>query len=105
MNLEKNSIEVIQVGENRINIKNLLKKLASKKIKTILVEGGGTINWEFIKEGFVDEIIVTVSPYLIGGTDAISFVGGKGFSKINQSPKLKLKKITRLGNEVILHYT
>ncbi len=105
LKLKKHAIEVIVTGENRINIKNLLKKLAMKKIKTILVEGGGTVNWEFIKEGLVDEIIITVSPYLIGGINAISFVEGEGFSKIRQSPKLKLKKITQLGNEVILHYT
>ena len=103
--LEKYSIKVIITGENRINIKNLLKKLSKKKIKTILVEGGGNVNWEFIKEGLVDEIIITVSPYLIGGKNAISLVEGDGFSKIQQSPKLKLKKITQFGNEIVLHYT
>lgn len=103
-NLKKHSIEVIVAGENHVNIKNLLKKLAMKKIKTLLVEGGGNVNWEFIKEGLVDEIIVTVSPYLLGGNKAVSLVEGEGFSKINQSLKLKLKKITQLGNEVVLHY-
>lgn len=104
LNLKKHSIEVIVAGENHVNIKNLLKKLAMKKIKTLLVEGGGNVNWEFIKEGLVDEIIVTVSPYLLGGNKAVSLVEGEGFSKINQSLKLKLKKITQLGNEVVLHY-
>jgi 2,5-diamino-6-(ribosylamino)-4(3H)-pyrimidinone 5'-phosphate reductase len=103
--LKKHSIEVIVAGETRINIKHLLKKLSKKKIKTILVEGGGNVNWTFIKEGLVDEIIITVSPYLLGGINAISLVEGDGFSKIQQSSKLKLKKINRLGNEVILHYT
>jgi len=103
--LKKHSIEVIVTGENRVNIKNLLKKLSKKKIKTILVEGGGNVNWEFVKEGLVDEIIITVSPYLIGGINAISLVEGDGFSKIQQSLKLKLKKINRFGNEVVLHYS
>ncbi len=103
--LKNHSIEVIVTGENRVNIKNLLKKLSKKKIKTILVEGGGNVNWEFIKEGLVDEIIITVSPYLIGGINAISLVEGDGFSKIQESLKLKLKKINRIGNEVVLYYT
>jgi 2,5-diamino-6-(ribosylamino)-4(3H)-pyrimidinone 5'-phosphate reductase len=105
LKLKKYAIEVIITGENRVNVKNLLKKLAVKKIKTILVEGGGTVNWEFIKEGLANEIIITVSPYLIGGINAISLVQGEGFSQIHQSPKLKLKKVTKLGNEVILYYT
>jgi len=103
--LKNHSIEVIVTGENRVNIKNLLKKLSKKKIKTILVEGGGNVNWEFIKEGLVDEIIITVSPYLIGGINAISLVEGDGFSKIQQSLKLKLKKINQFGNEAVLYYT
>ncbi len=103
--LKKHSIEVIMAGETHINIKSLLKKLSKKKIKTILVEGGGNVNWTFIKEGLVDEIIITVSPYLLGGINAISLVEGEGFSKIQQSSKLKLKKINRSGNEVVLHYT
>ena len=50
-----------------INLKLLMKKLSSKKIKTILVEGGGTVNWGFIKNDLFNELIVTLSPFLIGG--------------------------------------
>lgn len=103
-NLKKYSLEIIVVGENKINIKNLLKALSKKKIKTLLVEGGGTVNWEFIKQGLVDEMIVTITPYLVGGQKAISLVEGEGFSKIQNSKKLKLKKIYKLGNEIVLHY-
>jgi 2,5-diamino-6-(ribosylamino)-4(3H)-pyrimidinone 5'-phosphate reductase len=81
-----------------------LKALSKKKIKTLLVEGGGTVNWEFVKLGLVDEVIVTITPYLVGGQKAISLVDGEGFSKIQNSKKLKLKKICKLGNEIVLHY-
>ena len=40
-----------------------MKKLSSQNIKTILVEGGGTVNWEFIKNDLFNELIVTLSPY------------------------------------------
>jgi 2,5-diamino-6-(ribosylamino)-4(3H)-pyrimidinone 5'-phosphate reductase len=103
-NLKKHSLEIVVVGENKINIRNLLKALSKKKIKTLLVEGGGTVNWEFIKQGLADEIIVTITPYLVGGQKAISLVEGEGFSKIQNSKKLKLKKIYKLGNEIVLHY-
>ena len=48
LRLQKLPVEVIMSGDNSVNLKLLLKKLSSKKIKTILVEGGGTVNWEFI---------------------------------------------------------
>ena len=104
LRLQKLPVEVIMAGENSINLKLLLKKLSSKKIKTILVEGGGTVNWEFIKNDLFNELIITLSPFLIGGTDSVSFVEGKGFAKISNSPNLKLKSIKRLKNYLVLNY-
>ena len=97
-------VEIITAGKNSVNIKLLLKKLSNKKINTILVEGGGTVNWEFIKHNLFDELIITLSPFLIGGNDAISFVQGKGFEKISNSPTLRLKSIKRLKNHIVLYY-
>jgi len=102
--LRKFPVEIIIAGKNSVNIKLLLKKLSDKKIKTILVEGGGTINWEFIKHNLFDELIITLSPFLIGGHDAISFVQGQGFEKISNSPNLRLKSIKRLKNYLVLYY-
>ena len=105
LKLKKLPVEIIVSGENSVNLKLLMKKLSTKNIKTILVEGGGTVNWEFIKNNIFNELIVTLSPYLVGGTDATSFVEGKGFAKIINSPKLKLKSIKRLKNYLVLNYT
>ena len=104
LRLQKLPVEVIMSGDNSVNLKLLLKKLSSRKIKTILVEGGGTVNWEFIKNNLFNELIITLSPFLIGGTDAISFVEGKGFAKISNSPNLKLKSIKRLKSYLVLNY-
>jgi 2,5-diamino-6-(ribosylamino)-4(3H)-pyrimidinone 5'-phosphate reductase len=59
-NLQKlkiSSAEIMITGENQVNIKSLLKKLGKRKIKTILLEGGGTVNWEFVKNNLVDEFL------------------------------------------------
>ena len=102
--LNKFPVEIIIAGENSVNIKLLLRKLYKKKIKTILVEGGGTINWEFIKSGIFDEMIITLSPFLIGGNDSTSFIEGEGYAKLSKSPNLKLKSSRRLKNHLVLHY-
>jgi len=102
--LQRFPVEVIITGKKSVDIKSLLRKLSDKKIKTILVEGGGTVNWEFIKNNLFDELIVTVSPFLIGGNSAISFVEGKGFEEISKSPKLQLKSTKRLKNHLVLNY-
>ncbi len=102
--LHKFPVDVIITGENSVNLKSLLKKLSDKKIATILVEGGGTINWEFVKQNLFDELIITLSPFLIGGNNAISFIQGIGFDKISKSPNLRLKSTKRLKNHLVLNY-
>ena len=103
--LNKFPVEIIMSGENLVNIKLLMKSLSKRKIKTILVEGGGTVNWQFIQNKMFDEIFITISPFIIGGTDAVTFVQGKGFDKIIKSPKLRLNSIKKLENHLVLHYT
>ena len=102
--LEKLPVEIIVCGSYSVNIKKLLSLLKRKGIKNILVEGGGKTNWAFVKENLVDEAIITITPYLIGGMSATTLVDGDGFSTIAQSPKLKLKNVTKMKDEVILYY-
>ena len=103
--LKKFPVEIIMTGENTVNIKLLLTNLRKRKINTILVEGGGTINWQFIQNNLFDEVLITIAPFIIGGTDAITFVQGRGFDKIIESPRLRLNAIKRLENYLVLHYT
>lgn len=102
--LEKHPVKILVVGKNRIDLKRLLQILYKQKIRTILLEGGGTTNWDFVRHGLVDEIIVTITPYITGGREAKTLVEGDGFTKIISSLKLKLHKIKRQNNEIVLHY-
>jgi 2,5-diamino-6-(ribosylamino)-4(3H)-pyrimidinone 5'-phosphate reductase len=50
----------------------------------------------------VDEIIITITPFVLGGITAISLVEGIGFGEIHKS--YKLKNIKKIKNEIVLHY-
>ena len=102
--LRRFPIELVVCGENSINIQRLMKILKKKKINKILLEGGGITNWSFIKQNLIDEVIVTVTPFLVGGEDSRSLVEGYGFSKIESAMKLKLRKVSRMKNEIVLFY-
>jgi len=105
LRLQKLPLQVVILGEKKINIKKLLQYLSKQKINSVLVEGGGTVNWEFINNNLVDEAIITLTPYIVGGENATTLVQGKGFSKISSSKKLRLKRISRQGNELVLYYS
>ena len=102
--LEKFPVQIVVCGNNTVSIKKLLVTLKKKGIKNILVEGGGTTNWAFVKENLVDEAIITITPYLVGGIAATTLVDGDGFSTITKSIRLKLKNVKKMKNEVVLHY-
>jgi len=102
--LKKFPVEIIMTGKNSVNIKSLMTNLSKRNINTVMVEGGGTVNWQFIQNNLFDEILITITPFIIGGTNAIAFVQGRGFDKIIESPKLRLNTIKRLENYLVLHY-
>ena len=102
--LRKLSVEVITCGKNSVDISKLLGLLLKKGIKKILLEGGGTVNWSFIKKNTIDEAIITLTPYVVGGKNTISLVEGIGFKNLDNSIKLKLKKIQKNKNELVLFY-
>ncbi len=86
-------------------MKLLFRKLEKRGLKTILVEGGGELNWSLLRLGLVNELKVTVAPKIAGGRLATTLVEGDGFDEVAQGVQLKLKKIERKKtSESVLHY-
>jgi 2,5-diamino-6-(ribosylamino)-4(3H)-pyrimidinone 5'-phosphate reductase len=116
--LEKRGLKIIMLEQRRedkekgeensaekVDLKKLFNQLEEEGVSNVLVEGGGEINWSIIKNNLFDEIIITISPMIIGGKNAISLVGGEGYKTINESLKVKLSRIQKKSNgEIILHY-
>lgn len=110
--LQNSSVDVLIMGKQTIDVKKLLEHMVvNLGIRSVMVEGGSTVNWEFIQKRLFDEIIIAVSPCVLGGNGrdknqgVVSLVGGDGFTQISDSPKLHLKSSRRLGDHVILSYT
>ena len=92
-------------NREKVDLKKLFNQLEKEGISNVLVEGGGEINWSIIKDNLFDEMIITISPLIIGGKRAISLVGGEGYKTINESVKIKLSRLQKKSNgEIILHY-
>jgi 2,5-diamino-6-(ribosylamino)-4(3H)-pyrimidinone 5'-phosphate reductase len=102
--LEQAGATVIQCGGSMVNLKALLRILFRQGVKSIILEGGGTLNWSMLKDGLVDEVHVTVSNIILGGKDATTLVEGLGVTTISKAIQLQLSRIYRKGNEITLHY-
>ena len=107
-NLLERGVKVITIRSinSKISLNEGLQKLYDDGIKSLLVEGGGELIWSLFRENLVDEFRVTISPYIIGGRDSITPVGGEGFSPADEWVKLKLINhfVCECGQEIHLIY-
>lgn len=87
-----------------IDLKSLMKRLNEKNIKKLMVEGGGTVIWSFLKEKIVDDLYVYVSPIIIGGKKTPTLASGEGIKNNNNLIKLKVIEFKKLGEGFLFHY-
>lgn len=103
--IKKTGAIVIVSGSQTVNLKKVFSITKQMGIRKILVEGGGEINWSLLRLGIVNELIVTISPKIVGGRQATTLVEGQGYRRISQGIKLHLKQAQIQNNgELVLHY-
>lgn len=88
--------------EGRIDLWELMKKLGREKIDSILLEGGGTLNWSALKSSIVQKVQAYIAPKLFGGKEAKTPIEGKGFSLPTEALRLKNSKILPLGEDILI---
>ena len=96
--------EIFYSSKDCVDLKELMNYLYNKGIKTLLLEGGSTLNFSMIKDNLIDEIRVCIAPMVVGGKDSKTFFDGEGFDLMKDSVKLKLKNSYQLGNDFIMEY-
>jgi len=95
----------ITAGKRSVNLREAILLLEKMGFRKILAEGGGELNWSLFKLGIVEELIVTISPKLVGGRSATTLVEGEGYKKISEAINLKLNKVVQQDDgELVLFY-
>ena len=100
----KEKAEVIICGEEEIDLIKMMSILYDKGIKSLMVEGGSTLNWHLLKTGLVDEIRIMHMPFIVGGEDTPTLVGGEGFKSLEDVVKLKLRAHFIRGSHLITEW-
>jgi len=68
-------VEPVEVGDDAVDLAEVLRELAARGARTVLCEGGPTLLGELHAADLVDEYFVTVSPHTVGG-DQVGFFAG-----------------------------
>lgn len=98
-----NILQIPKKGEH-IDLDILMKRLAEKGIDSILLEGGGTLNYEALQSGIVDYVYTYISPKIFGGKSALTAVEGQGIELPEDAFKLNNRKITVLGEDILIEH-
>lgn len=85
-------------AEGRVCLQNALQLLRQKGIHSLMVEGGASVISAFLASGFVDAVVITLTPRFVGGYKAVND---------EEKNRLKMPKIkpffsAPLGDDLIL---
>jgi diaminohydroxyphosphoribosylaminopyrimidine deaminase/5-amino-6-(5-phosphoribosylamino)uracil reductase len=103
--LEQRGAEVIAVpssGSEELDLSAVLKELGDRNMLCILVEGGSLVHWSFIANNLVDLFYFIVSPFVLGGKDAVPAVGGRGFASAEDALQFKIRNTFSVGPDLVL---
>lgn len=102
--LEENGIEILYVAEKNghIDLNDLMQKLGERSIDSILLEGGGILNWSALKSGIVNKVYAYIAPKLFGGADAKTPIEGMGTDSPAHAVMLGNSKVTKLGDDFLI---
>ncbi|KYK24308.1 hypothetical protein AYK25_00270 [Thermoplasmatales archaeon SM1-50] len=102
----QSNVEVVECDTDSkgfIDVTYALDLLYKKGIRKLLVEGGGTIIWSFLKNRVVDDLYTFIGPYIIGGKDTPTVADGEGITTGEQIT-LIINEVKQEGSGVLIHY-
>ena len=87
--LRARGVELFVDEKQRVDLPKALHTLKEIGINRLMVEGGGTLNFELLRLGLVDELTAYVAPLVFGGESAPTLAAGPGLVR-NAAILLKL---------------
>lgn len=104
--LEKKGVHVLEITstDGRVNLKSLMRRLASLGIDSVLLEGGAALHEAALREGIVRRVQVYIAPKMFGGVSAKAAVGGLGVYEVDEAYRLSRPEISRFGDDVLLEF-
>lgn len=84
-------------------VRQIVDELNKRGVQNLLVEGGGNLIYQFLKQKMLNEMFVTLCPKIVGNSASPSLAYGIGLDHL-LVPEMTLKNCRIVGNEIFLHY-
>jgi diaminohydroxyphosphoribosylaminopyrimidine deaminase/5-amino-6-(5-phosphoribosylamino)uracil reductase len=101
--LEDRGATVVAVAgaRGRPRLADAMSDLMSREVASLLLEGGGTLAWDFFAERVVDRVAWFIAPKLLGGT-AAGPLAGAGVASIPEAFTLEDMRTEVIGPDLLV---
>lgn len=104
LRFDRKNVEFIvaPAKEGRVDLEWLMLELGRRKITSVLLEGGSTLNAGAIQAGIVDKVAAFIAPILIGGSEAPGPIGGSGVERLSEAVELTPPEVEFIGKDMLV---
>ncbi|WOF16495.1 5-amino-6-(5-phosphoribosylamino)uracil reductase [Methanoplanus sp. FWC-SCC4] len=98
-------VDVVVAGKDSVDLPQLMEILVKDyAVSKLMVEGGPTLNYYMFQHRLVDEIRLIHLPFIVGGSDTPSLVGGMHIESEDEMFRLSLKNHYLCGTNLVTEY-
>jgi diaminohydroxyphosphoribosylaminopyrimidine deaminase/5-amino-6-(5-phosphoribosylamino)uracil reductase len=103
--LEERGVKVSTIAtqqDQSLNLTAALSELAQQGYMHVLIEGGSHILGSAFDQRCVDHVAVFIAPKIVGGSNALSPVGGLGLSEMASAWQIEPHSTRQIGEDVLI---
>ena len=90
-------LECARSGEGRVDLGDMLARLGSAGMISIVCEGGPALGASLVADGHVNQVDWLIAPLLLGGPDAVPAIAA-----VARDVPLRVETLRRLGDDVLI---
>ncbi|MDG6255976.1 MAG: dihydrofolate reductase family protein [Methanomicrobiaceae archaeon] len=104
--IRERGADVVVAGETKVDLPLLMQILAENyDVRSLMVEGGPTLNYHMLHHGLVDAVRLIHLPFIVGGEDTPSLVGGPHIESVEEMYRLQLTAHYLCGSNLVTEYS
>jgi len=94
-------VVVCSQRDGRVDLLDMLERLAARGVQSILLEGGETLAGEMLRLGLIDKFLFFFAPKLVGG-EGKGLFAGNGAGLMQDAVTLRIERVSRVGGDILL---
>jgi len=103
--IRERGVHLVVAGDDHVDLPLLMQTLYREfGVRKLMIEGGPTLNWHMLHHRLVDEIRLIHLPFIVGGADTPSLVGGMHIENEAEMIRLTLKNHYLCGTNLVTEY-